>query len=379
MILYKKTFFISNIFGYYYLIKCNKCLILYTANLTKHLIIFAVLKKKIFNILKYITFTALGVGMFWLVYRDQDFTKIWYTLSNEVNYTWVAISLFFGLLSHISRTLRWKIALEPLGEKPRTSNSFIAVMTSYFMNLLLPRMGEFARCALMTKYEKIPFSKLFGTVVTERIIDMVMLLFIFVSIIILEFDKIISFGKDNPLVVENIQNVIQSPLLWGMLVISTLGLLFYVRLGRKSGKKNKIQAVISDFTLGIKSILSMRRYKAYIAHTVFIWLMYYLMLYSIFFSLDFTRHLTPLAGLLTFVFASFGMVAPVQGGIGAWHFMAEKALGLYGIESANGKIFALLAHSSMNLMVVVFGAICLILVPVINRNYTPVRNDDKTT
>ncbi|HKK82086.1 MAG TPA: lysylphosphatidylglycerol synthase transmembrane domain-containing protein, partial [Prolixibacteraceae bacterium] len=235
------------------------------------------MKKKIFNILKYIIFTALGIGMFWLVYRDQDFSEIWHTLSNEVNYTWVFISLSFGLLSHISRTLRWKIALEPLGEKPRTSNSFIAVMSSYFMNLLLPRMGEFVRCALITKYEKIPFSKLFGTVVTERIVDMVMLLVLFVSVIVLEFDKIISFGNDNPLVVENIKNIIHSPLLWGIFVISVLAFLFYVRLGKKSGKKNKIQAVISDFALGIKSILSMRRYKAYIAHTVFIWFMYYLM------------------------------------------------------------------------------------------------------
>jgi hypothetical protein len=347
-----------------------------TANLTKHLIIFDVLKKKIFNILKYIIFTALGVGMFWLVYRDQDFSEIWHTLSHEVNYTWVIISLFLGLLSHVSRTLRWKIALEPLGEKPKTSNAFIAVMSSYFMNLLLPRMGEFARCALITKYEKIPFSKLFGTVVTERIIDMVMLVIMFIFIIILEFDKIISFGNENPLVVGNIKNIIQSPLLWGVIVILALAFIFYVRLGKKSGKKNKILAAISDFGQGIKSILSMRRYKAYIAHTVFIWLMYYLMLYTVFFSLDFTSHLSPLAGLLTFVFASFGMVAPVQGGIGAWHFMAEKALGLYGIESANGKIFALLAHSSMNLMVIVCGAICLILIPVINRNYTPVRNNE---
>lgn len=348
------------------------------ANLTKHLVILIVLKKKIFNILKYITFTTLGVAMFWLVYREQDFKAIWHTLSNDVNYTWVIVSLIFGLLSHISRTLRWKIALEPLDEHPRTLNAFIAVMSSYFMNLLLPRMGEFARCGLLSKYEKIPFSKLFGTVVTERIIDMIMLLFMLLLAFVLQFDQIVQFGQNNPQVIENLQNILQSPLLWIALAGVILALVLYIRISKKRGKTNKIEAVLSDFASGIKSVLSMKRYKAYIAHTVFIWFMYYLMLYSVFFSFDFTSHLSPLAGLLTFVLASFGMVAPVQGGIGAWHFMVEKALGLYAIESTNGKIFALLAHSSMNLMVVVCGAICLILIPVINRHYHPVRNPNST-
>jgi uncharacterized protein (TIRG00374 family) len=313
--------------------------------------------------------------MFWLVYREQDFNDIWQTLSNDVNYTWVIISLVFGLLSHISRTLRWKIALEPLNEHPRTSNTFIAVMSGYFMNLLLPRMGEFARCGLLTKYEKIPFSKLFGTVVTERIIDMIMLLLILLMAFILQFDQIVIFGKNNPQITENLQNLFKSPLLWILLIGTIVSLVIYIRITKKRGKRNKFEAILYDFASGIKSVLSMKRYKAYIAHTIFIWFMYYLMLYTVFFSFDFTSHLPPLAGLLTFVLASFGMVVPVQGGIGAWHFMVENALGLYGIESTNGKIFALLAHSSMNLMVVVCGGICLILIPIINRNYNPLRGN----
>jgi glycosyltransferase 2 family protein len=341
------------------------------AKLTKQILIIPVLKKKILNILKYTAFTSLGVTLFWLVYRDQDFTRIFQTLKNDVDYKWVALALFFGLLSHISRTLRWKIALEPLGEKPKTTNAFITVMAAYFMNLLLPRMGEFVRCGLLSKYEKIPFSKLFGTVITERIVDVLMLFVLLMMTAILEMDKLIQFGSQNPEVVSKIKALIQSPFLWAFLFICVAGLVVYLRIANKKGGENKLIKIFNDFLLGIKSILSMKRYKAYIAHTFFIWFMYFSMLYSMFFSLGFTRHLSPEAGLTTFTMTSFSMVAPVQGGIGAWHFMAEKALSLYGVESADGKLFALLAHSSTNIFIIIVGAICLIILPVVNRNYNP--------
>ena len=327
------------------------------------------MKKKILNTLKYLAFTLLGILLFWLVYRDQDFTKIWHTLTHDVNYSWVVLALILGLFSHISRTLRWKIALEPLGENPRTINAFIAVMLSYFMNLLLPRAGELARCGILSKYEKISFSKLFGTVITERIIDMIMLLFAFLIVLVLEFDKVLSFGNQNPAIVDNAIKLISSPLLWIILFLLVLGIILYLRFSKKRHGKSKILEIVGQFNQGIKSVLSMRRYKSYIAHTFFIWTMYFLMLYMIFFSLEATRHLGILAALSTFVFASFGMLAPVQGGIGAWHFMAEKTLGVYGIESADGKLFALLAHSSTNIMVLIFGLICIILIPIVNRKY----------
>jgi len=351
---------------------CLKQLFIFVlAKLTKQILNLLILKKKILNILKYTAFTLLGVTLFWLVYRDQDFTRIFKTLKDDVDYKWVVLALFLGLLSHISRTLRWKIALEPLNEKPKTSNTFITVMAGYFMNLLLPRMGEFVRCGLLSKYEKIPFPKLFGTVITERIVDVIMLFVLLLMTSILEMDKLIEFGSQNPEVVSKIQALLKSPILWIALIIGIAGLYFYLRMINKKEGENKIIKIFKDFWLGIKSILSMKRYKAYIAHTLFIWIMYFSMLYSMFFSLDFTKHLSPAAGLTTFTMTSFSMVAPVQGGIGAWHFMAEKALSLYGVDSADGKIFALLAHSSTNIFVIIIGAICLIILPVINRSYNP--------
>ncbi|MBN2805738.1 MAG: flippase-like domain-containing protein [Prolixibacteraceae bacterium] len=326
------------------------------------------MKKKIAKILKYTLFTSIGVLMFWLVYRDQDFSRIRDTLMYHAQYRWIAFSLILGLFSHISRTLRWKIALEPLDEHPGTINTFIAVMLSYFMNLLLPRMGEFARCAYLTKYEKIPFPKLLGTVITERIVDMIMLLLLIVFLFLMEFDKLIRFGHDNPAIMSNARQLIQSPFLWGGLLLLMIAAFLIFRKRKEMKLKNKVIHSFHQLSEGIRSVLSMKRYKAYIAHTIFIWTMYFMMLYVAFFSLEFTSHLPLIAALTTFILATLGMVAPVQAGIGAWHFMAEKALGLYGVESADGKLFALLVHSSTNGMIVVCGILCIVMIPLINRN-----------
>jgi uncharacterized protein (TIRG00374 family) len=350
----------------------NKFLNLYIAKLTKHTINIGILKKKISNILKYLIFLALGVFLFWLVYRDQDFSEIWGIITSKVNYSWILLMLVLGLISHVSRTLRWKIALEPLDEKPRTVNAFIAVMAGYFMNLLLPRMGEFVRCGMLSKYEKIPFSKLLGTVISERIIDVIMLGILVSLVFVFEFDKIASFGQQNPQVIENIKSIFNSPFLWGILALIVFSLFAYLYWNKKKGRTTKFKKIFNELAQGIKSILAMKRYKAYIAHSIFIWLMYFLMLYVAFFSLEYTSSLPIIAALVVFVMTSASMVAPVQAGLGAWHFMAEKGLSLYGIESTHGKIFALVAHSSMNLMILVCGAICIMLIPFVNRNYKPV-------
>jgi hypothetical protein len=211
-------------------------------------------------------------------------------------------------------------------------------------------------------------------VITERIVDVVVL-FLFTAVVVLfDFGRIVEFVGQNPLVIGKVKAVISSPVLWAVLLWLVVGIVFYLRRNARKKGKNRIGELIQGFVEGMKSVRAMKRYKAYIAHSFFIWLMYYLMLYAFFFSFEFTRGLGPLAGLTTFVFSSFAMVAPVQGGIGAWHFMAESALSLYGISAANGKIFALLAHSVTQLVILVVGAVSFIALPIINRSHSP-KND----
>jgi len=325
------------------------------------------LKKIAVKILKFLAFFALGAFIFWLIYKDQNIDRIKSVLKNEVKYFWVVVSLVIGLLSHISRTLRWGLMIEPIGHKPRFINTFLAVMVGYLMNMAFPRMGEISRCGVLSKYEKISFTKLIGTVVAERLVDMISLLILLGLVFFSQFGKMLNFIKQNPEFKEKLYAVFTSPyLIVGVILLFILFLVFRKALKHTAIFK-KIVHILNNFKEGFISIRSIKRKGWFYFHSVFIWTMYYLMLYSIFFAFDFTSELNPIAGLTTFVMASFGMVAPVQGGIGAWHFMAIEALSLYGVANENGIIFAFVAHGSMTAMIIIIGIISLLVLPFINQ------------
>jgi len=325
------------------------------------------LKQKLLKVLKFFIFLAIGCFLFWLVYKDQDVNRIKSILENGVDYRWVWLSLFLGILSHISRTVRWSLMIEPLGKKPRILNVFLSVMVGYLMNLVIPRMGEISRCGVLARYEKMSFTKLLGTVVTERIIDVIMLLILTLIVVVSQFGKIIQFLKNNPDILDKADHILFSPTLIIILIIIVALVFIFRKNILKSDFFEKLKNIIKNFAEGLKSINKMENKGWFLFHTIFIWLMYYLMLYVVFFSFDFTSNLSPIAGLTTFVLASFGMVAPVQGGIGAWHFMAIQSLMVYGVAKSDGVIFAFLAHSSMTALLVVMGLISLMVLPFVNK------------
>lgn len=335
------------------------------------------MKNTIVKILKFLVFFTLGIFIFWLIYKDQDIERIKSVLKNEVNYFWVFISLIIGLISHISRTLRWGLMIEPISHKPRFINTFLSVMVGYLMNMALPRMGEISRCGVLSRYEKISFSKLFGTVVAERLIDVLSLLVLLMIVIVLQFGQMLRFIEKNPEISEKITSVTQSPwLIAGFILVIVLAYLFRNTF-KESAVFKRLMALLMNFKEGFVSIKNIKQKGWFWFHSVFIWLCYYLMLYVIFFAFDFTRGLNPIAGLTTFVLASFGMVAPVQGGIGAYHFMATEGLALYGVPGANGVIFAFVAHTSSTVMIILIGLISLLALPFINRR-TDVKDDETT-
>jgi len=324
------------------------------------------LKQHTLKTLKFLSFFLLGIFLFWLVYKDQDINHIKSILSNEVNYFWIIVSIFLGLFSHISRTIRWNLIIEPLGHKPRTLNTFLSVLIGYLMNLALPRMGEISRCGVLSRYEKIPFTKLIGTVVLERLIDMLVLMLLLLIVIITQFGQLVEFLNNNPEVKDKLGKILHSPLL-------IVGLILFVAIIWVTRHKikgsilaKKIVDLMNQFIEGFKSIRNIKNKWSFIFHSFLIWGLYYLMLYCVFFSFGFTSHLSPLAGLTIFVLGSFGMVAPVQGGMGAWHFMVIQGLALYGIKEADGQVFALVAHGSTTLMLIIFGLIALLALPFVN-------------
>ncbi len=325
------------------------------------------MKKTVIKILKFLIFFTLGIFIFWLIYKDQDIERIKSVLKNEVNYFWIVVSLLIGLISHISRTLRWGLMIEPIGHKPGFANTFMAVMIGYLMNMAFPRMGEISRCGVLARYEKISFTKLFGTVVAERLIDVISLLLLLLIVIFSQFGQMLGFLQRNPEIQGKLTSLFTSP----FLIIAVAVFIVLAYLLRNTFKQTKVfkkvVGILHNFKEGFISIRSIKQKGWFWFHSAFIWFCYYLMLYSIFFAFDFTRSLNPIAGLTTFVFASFGMVAPVQGGIGAWHFMAIEGLTLYGVAYENSVIFAFVAHTSMTVMIIAVGLISMLILPFINR------------
>lgn len=319
---------------------------------------------------KFLAFFAVTVLLFWLVYRDQDPAELLKVLREDVDYTWIWIAIVLGLFSHISRALRWQLLTDSMGYSISLSNSFMGVMIGYFANMAIPRMGEFTRCGVVSKYEDVPFSKLLGTVAIERVFDVVMLLLLTLIVVFGQFGQMVTFFNTHEGISGKISSLFSSGWFWGILagfVVVCVGVLWIYRTGKLSGR---IHHFLTGIKEGFLAFLHVKKRWLFIFYTVFIWVMYYLMLYVCFFCFDFTSGLNPLVGLTVFVLSSYGMVAPVQGGIGAWHFMVVAALMLYlpntlEIESLS-KTFALLTHGTMTLLYIVLGVLCLLYLPVYN-------------
>lgn len=328
------------------------------------------MNKKLKNIFKIIIFFSVGIIIFWWVSKDQDWDVLKEALANA-NYTWIFVSLILGMLSHISRAARWNLLIKPLGYKPKLINSFFSVMIMYLSNIAIPRSGEVVRCGVLGKTENIPFSNLLGTVFIERVIDFVML-FIFLAIVLLtQMDVLFKFLTNNPDIKDNIDTLISStPTLIsiGLFFILIISLIYFFRARIKKTKLfAKIENIVQHFSDGIKSIFKMEKKIEFIAHSIFIWVMYFTMIYIVFWSFDFTEHLSLLTGLTVFVMSAFGMVAPSPGGIGTWHFMVIETLFVFGISKADGYAFAIAAHGSITLMVIIIGVASVILLPIVNK------------
>lgn len=333
-----------------------------------------IMRKKLLNIFKYLIFLGIGILVFWWVYKDESMAQYKTTVRN-LNYFWIVVSLFFSILSVISRAIRWNMLITPMGYKPRLYNSFLSVLIMYLINLLIPRAGEVFRCTILSRYDKIPFAKLAGTVVIERMADLVMLMILAIVIIASQLGVFFTFFNSHPDVKANIANLFSlRNMITAVLVISVLLVAFFVlrkyfrkkTYRQKSRLSRRIQLLKRNFMTGIKSILQMEKKWLFIGHTLFIFTAWLLMLYVVFLAYEPTSHLSLEIGMITFLMGGLAMLAPVQGGIGPWHFMVYETLFIYGIDKADGKIFALIAHATTNLIYLVFGLLALLIIPLVN-------------
>lgn len=327
-------------------------------------------KEKIIDGLKFFVFLAIGVGLFYHVYKEQDFGDIMNVLQH-VHWPWVALSLVISSLSHVSRAVRWRILIRSMGQTPKLSNTIFAVYIMYFVNLAIPRMGEVTRCGILKKYDKIPFPQLLGTVFLERLVDMIMLLLLTGFVVYNETDVLLNFLEKTPELRDKVAihfTPVRLLLYTAAGIALLVGAIQFVRKSTtSSGLLARLRGMIIQFTEGIQTIYKMEQKFWFVFHSMLIWAMYFFMLYFSFWAFDFSEHLPVSAGIVVFVISSYGMVAPAPGGIGAWHFMVIGALSLYSIVDADSGAFALVVHSGLTLSLMVTGAVSVILLPIFNR------------
>ena len=310
------------------------------------------------KILKIVLPLLLGVLLIWYSLSKVSFQELVVYFKNA-NYSWIALGVFFGLLSHLSRAYRWLYQLEPLGYNVKLPNSIMAVFATYLINYTIPRAGEIARATILTNYEGVPFEKGFGTIVAERMADLVVILGIIIVTLFLQFDFIYAFLSKtfNP-----------TSIIIGIAALGVLFLVFFFYIKQSQSKiALKIKTFISGLFEGITSIFKMKKKWAFIAHTLFIWTMYVLMFYVTTFSVTELHSIPFGAVLIGFISASFS-IAATNGGIGSYPLAIYAAFSIFGIAEDPSIAFGWIAWSSQTLMLVTLGGLSLFYLPIYNRD-----------
>ncbi|MBS3768872.1 MAG: lysylphosphatidylglycerol synthase transmembrane domain-containing protein [Bacteroidales bacterium] len=331
------------------------------------------MSRSIFKALRFIVFLAIGLILLYFAFRDVSFEELLASLQ-KADLKWVTFTLAFGLVGYISRAYRWKLLIKPLNYDPPLKNVFYALMIGYTANFAFPRIGEISRCGSLQRSDKIPLDSLLGTVIIERAIDLVMLLFI---LIVVFFSKIGFFGaflKNNifePLLNRVLQFFQLSVMNWVIFIASVIVLIFLIRFLNRKFSENpvvkKIKELVRGVFVGLKTIVRMRDRWSFIFHTLLIWMMYFLMTYVLLFSFPATSQLGPLDGLFLLVIGGLGMSAPVQGGIGAFHWIISAGLSLYGVSRVDAVAYATLSHESQAFFAIFLGALSFMMLMIQKR------------
>lgn len=351
------------------------------------------MKDTILNILKFLIFVGVGVTILYFVYQSQQAGYLTKCESEGIaaadcvlmdkiiadfrsaNLWWLFIALVAFTISNISRAIRWGMLLEPLSHPPRLINTFLTVLINYVANLALPRMGEVIRGATLSRYEKIPVEKVMGTIVVDRIMDVIYLLLCVGLALLLELDIILDFFNKNNSSGDGSGSLLTHPIVRIALVGGLIGLVLAAVFRdqiKQTTAYQKIVDILRGFVEGLQTIRQLDRPWLFIFHSTNVWVMYFLMNYFCLLAFAPTADLSPLAGLMVFVFGAFGIVIPSPGGMGTYHWLAIQALALYGIESSDAFSFANIAFFSIQIFYnVIFGLLAFIIIGWINKNYLP--------
>lgn len=324
-------------------------------------------KKILLTILQYIIFLGLGIAI--IVYMSSQLSeddKASMMAAIKGVRIWLLIPIFFvGFLSHYFRALRWRLLLEEVNVKPSITNTTFAVMIGYIANLVLPRAGEVAKCTVLARYEKVPADKMIGTIVAERAFDLVCLILITIIAFVLQADIIGDyanglFGSMS----SNAKGVFTTIYFQVFLLVLFVGIIAFFLLLKRI-KETKVGQFVFGLGEGIKSIFKLKKSGQFLLYTALLWGAYWFLVWMGFWSMSQLDHLSGLCALVVLIFGSIGMIT-TQGGIGAYPYLVGKILVFYGIAEVHGLAFGWVSWTVQTGVVVVFGVLSLILLPIYN-------------
>lgn len=299
---------------------------------------------------------VLGLGILWWMYRGTDWSDFGHYVLHEMNWWWMLLSLAFGILPQMARAWRWKMALAPLGEHPRRTSCTDAIFMSYAASLVIPRVGEVTRCGTLKTSDGVSFTKSLGTVVTERLVDSLLMLLFTGIAFLLQLPMFLRFLKETN---TNLGDLLHRFTGTGYIVTFiclVAALIAGVVAIRRFSFFKKGRDMLRDMWEGILSLRKVRNLPLYLFYSVLIWVGYFLHFYIAFFCFDFTAHLSIGAAFLIFCVGTFAVLVPTPNGAGPWHFAVKTMLVLYGVAETQAIMFALTVHTIQTALVVLLGA-----------------------
>lgn len=303
---------------------------------------------------------GLGIFLIWYSYSQFSEDQLQEIRSHfeKANYGIVGLAVLLGILSHISRAYRWNFMLQPLGFQPKLINNFMAVCIAYLMNIFIPKSGEVSRAMVINKYEGVPFDKAFGTIISERLVDIIILFaFTFIALVI-QYDILFSY----------ISNYIPTlNLIYSMGILSLLFICFLLFLKySRSPLQKRLRNFFNGLKEGVLSVIKMQKKRAFIFHTFLIWGLYLISFYTSTFALEETSSISLGTLIITFVIGSFSF-AFTNSGFGSYPFFVAGILAVYGIAETTGTAFGWIVWTSNIASIVVLGALSFFILPIYNR------------
>ena len=312
-------------------------------------------KRRLITTLKVTTPFILGGAILYWMFRNFDFKSMERVLCEEMNWWWMLLSFPFGILAQAFRGWRWKQALEPVGENPRTSTTIYSIFISYAASLAVPRIGEFTRCGVLKRWEGTSFPKAIGTVVTERAVDSLLILILTLITFLSQVPVFLTFFSKTGTRFDEIFGMFTTT---GYIVTAICGIAVLISLysvRKKLSFYDKVKATLHGVIEGVMSLRGVKNIPLFLFYSIAIWASYFLHYYLTFFCFSGTAHLGITCAMVTFIVGSIAVLVPTPNGAGPWHFAVKTMLILYGVADNEALYFVLIVHTVQTLLVIAIG------------------------